>query len=151
MARALREQMATLARDWAPLEVGGVLAGYWNGEDAVITDVVGPGAGAEHERFHFTPDYEFHTREIARLYLASNGVTTYLGDWHSHPNGPSSLSPVDRRTLREIGDAPEARCPRPLMVLLSGGLDSWSVQSFTLGRHRRLLPRPVLGVDLCVY
>jgi len=151
MPQRIRDQLAEMAQNWAPLEVGGVLAGYLNGDAAVITDLVGPGDRAEHQRFHFAPDYDFHVREIARLYAASAGVTIYLGDWHSHPNGLSLLSPVDCRTLRGIAEAPEAQCSRPLMVLLSGGRENWSVKVFTLGSNRPLRPRQVIGVELCVY
>lgn len=151
MPSSVRDELVELAREWAPLEVGGVLAGYWHENVAVITDWVGPGDGAEHERSHFAPDYEFHVHEIARLYAASKGTTIYLGDWHSHPNGSPSLSPLDEHTLMVIAEAPEARCPRPLMLILAGGRRHWSIQAFALEQNWRQTQRQVVGVELCVY
>lgn len=151
MPQRIQQALEQLARAWAPLEVGGVLAGYWNEGVAVITDFVGPGDDAQHARYQFVPDDEYHAAEIARLYRASNGTTTYLGDWHTHPSGVARPSPLDKRTLRHIARAPEARCPEPLMILLAGENATWSTQTFTLGPERRFLPRKVVPASLRVF
>lgn len=147
----IRQQLVSLAKEWEPLEVGGVLAGYWRDEAAVITDWVGPGKNAEHYHFNYTPDHDFHTAEIERLFAASGGTTVYLGDWHTHPSGAARLSPLDKRTLRSIADAPEAQCPRPLMLLLAGSSEAWSTQAFTLGPDRIFLPRKILSAEIRVF
>lgn len=151
IASSVQRQLLTLARQWHPLEVGGVLAGYWNHGAAVITHAIGPGEDAKHHAFAFLPDHAFHEREIARLYRGTNGMTTYLGDWHTHPNGVSQLSGVDMRTLRAIGEATDARCPDPLMLVLAGADNAWSTQAFSLGPSRRFLPRKVVSVDLKLF
>ena len=148
MPAGIQQALIALAQHWDPLEVGGVLAGYWDGAEAVITDWVGPGENANHQRFNYTPDYDFHTKEIERLYAASEGTTIYLGDWHTHPSGASRLSPVDKRTLQMIADAPDAQCPRPLMLLLAGRSEDWSIQVFTLGPERRFFSRKIVQVEL---
>jgi integrative and conjugative element protein (TIGR02256 family) len=130
------------------LEVGGVLAGYWKDDVAVVTDLIGPGPNATHGRSNFIPDHQFHESEIASLYMASGGTTVYLGDWHSHPLGFASLSTRDERTLRAIGSAPEARCSRPLMLLVAGSNDAWTIRVFTLGPARRFFPREVVPAEL---
>lgn len=151
ISKDIQQQLLSLAQEWQPLEVGGVLAGYRRDEAAVITDWVGPGKNAEHYHFNFTPDHDFHTAEIERLFAASGGTTVYLGDWHTHPSGAVRLSPLDKRTLRSIADAPEAQCSRPLMLLLAGDGESWSSRVFTLGAERRFLPRKVVAVELKVF
>ncbi|WP_197426988.1 Mov34/MPN/PAD-1 family protein [Noviluteimonas gilva] len=151
MPRGIQQDLEELARDWEPLEVGGVLAGYWNGQAAIVTDFVGPGNDAQHHRYTFVPDDEYHVDEIARLYRESNGATTYLGDWHTHPSGTARLSPLDKRTLRRIANAPEARCPDPLMVLFAGSGHRWGTQVFTLGATRSLLPRSIVPVELRIF
>lgn len=149
--RGIQQHLEKLARDWEPLEVGGVLAGYWNDQAAVVTDFVGPGEDAQHDRYTFVPDDEYHATEIARLYSASNGATIYLGDWHTHPSGLARLSPLDKGTLRRIANAPEARCPNPLMVLLAGSGMTWRTQVFTLGATRSFLPRKIVPVELKIF
>lgn len=151
MPRGIQQQLEELAQQWGSLEVGGVLAGYWNNDAAVITHFVGPGKNAKHEAWTFVPDHAFHEQEIARLYAASQGTTIYLGDWHTHPSGVARLSPLDKRTLRAIADAPEARCPQPLMVLLAGSGAAWSTQVFTLGCDRRFFAPKVVRAELKVF
>lgn len=132
LPRGLADQLLAWAGDWRPLEVGGILGGYHAGDNAVITDLVGPGPEAIHSTSHFLPDPEYHVAEMRRIHHASNGGRMYLGDWHTHPRGPSVLSPLDRRTLRAIARSPEAQCPRPLMLLAAQEGGHWQLHAFTL-------------------
>jgi integrative and conjugative element protein (TIGR02256 family) len=120
--------MAAEAEAHAPRETGGVLMGTWLSSSAVsVTEVIGPGPRASHRRNGFEPDYEYHERQIARIYEASGRIQTYLGDWHSHPGGISALSKKDEETLRGIAAYNEARAPVPLMAIIAGG-DPWTAQ-----------------------
>lgn len=105
-----------------PEETGGVLLGYSDesGFEIVIEHAIGPGPEASHARTYFLPDQNFHEQEIARIYSTSGRMSTYLGDWHSHPAGGAYLSKTDRKTLERISRAETARFPRPLMALLAG-------------------------------
>ena len=81
--------------------------------------------------------------EIAEHYYASGRVETYLGDWHSHPNGGGRLSSLDRRTLAMIAGFDAARAPRPLMAVLHGGepwrLAIWLGSRVSSSRKDRML------------
>lgn len=112
-----------------PNETGGVLIGYWleGSEGVVITEAVGPGPCAKHGKTTFVPDPSYHESEIARLYEQSGRVNTYLGDWHSHPNSITRMSPTDRRTLLKIAKHKDARVPTPLMAII-GASDPPTVQ-----------------------
>jgi integrative and conjugative element protein (TIGR02256 family) len=122
-----------------PRETGGVLVGYWTTPlelgkgtatlgrggagimgEVVITAAIGPGPKAVHLREEFVPDHDFHEGEVARVYRQSGRIVQYLGDWHSHPKGPTTLSKKDIRTLVRIMRAPRARAPRPLMLIVQG-------------------------------
>ncbi|MNF98083.1 hypothetical protein D3C84_809310 [compost metagenome] len=146
----LWDGMTALASEWRPLEVGGVMAGYWNGNSAVITEYVGPGDEATHSPTAFVPDHQFHVREIERIYAESNGRDVYLGDWHSHPSGPTALSRLDKRTLRTIAKDPDAQCLRPMMLLAEDNI-SWSLHAFTLDDSRWLRPRKVVPMHVRVF
>ena len=110
-----------------PNETGGVLMGYWAAPytEVVITDAIGPGRNAVHYEKSFIPDSEYQESEIARVYRESDRVSTYLGDWHTHPFGSSYLSYRDKRTLRRIAKHQDARCPIPVMAIASGHDDDW--------------------------
>jgi integrative and conjugative element protein (TIGR02256 family) len=121
-------------------ETGGLLMGYLNesGRAVVVTDLIGPGPKAKHRRYAFVPDYDFQEKQIERIYFKSKRLHTYLGDWHTHPNGSSSLSPTDIKALSNIAHYPKARAPFPIMLLLVGNPNNWEIKSWQL-KPRRLM------------
>jgi integrative and conjugative element protein (TIGR02256 family) len=137
VVRSIQSEATTRAPD----ETGGVLLGYWSNSPVapVITQALGPGPNAQHARKSFVPDQEFHESEIARLWR-SNRHLQYLGDWHSHPNAPGSLSDADIQTLRRIAASRLARAPRPLMLILAEG-PPWNPVLWSLCRIGKLLFR----------
>lgn len=116
-------QMLSEAERSFPNETGGVLIGYWGKlyEEAVITQVTGPGPKAKHYPRSFFPDSAYQETEIANYYQASGRLYTYLGDWHTHPKAAAYLSGTDKKTLRRIASHVEARAPVPLMAILGEG------------------------------
>jgi integrative and conjugative element protein (TIGR02256 family) len=106
----------------APNETGGVLMGYADrhGHSFLVENAVGPGPQAAHSRTRFLPDHDFHESEIARIYEESGRRITYLGDWHTHPQGSGHLSHRDLKTLASIAADSRARAPIPLMTILAG-------------------------------
>jgi integrative and conjugative element protein (TIGR02256 family) len=121
--RTVLERMRREADDKFPLETGGLLIGYRSADDAdvVVTDIVGPGPNAIHRATRYVPDYAYHRQEMSRIFNTSNGMATYLGDWHSHPGSRPHLSACDRRALRNIARFPENYIAWPIMVVLGGG------------------------------
>ena len=145
-SREVIVQMAAESARTFPLETGGVLMGYIDasGEQAVVHACTGPGPHAMHGAASFVPDHEFHEREVARIYAESGRVWSYLGDWHSHPNGRLGLSTDDRNTLGRIARSVAARVPHPLMAVIAGRPargESWAGQPevSTLGDELRVL------------
>lgn len=135
LSRPLRACLQEHSDQWFALETGGLLAGYLNGADAVVCAIIGPGPDAIHEARHFTPDHAYQVEEMARIYRKSGGRHSYLGDWHTHPHGPASLSELDVRTMRTIAGDRRARCVNPLMLLLARGPGEWQVNVFALSRQ----------------
>jgi integrative and conjugative element protein (TIGR02256 family) len=149
ISEAILGGMLAEAERMSPLETGGALIGYWvtAHEEAVITDVTGPGPRAIHAPYAFLPDDEFQEGEIARVYHVSGRLHTYLGDWHTHPGSSSYLSWRDKRTLRKVAISPDARAPIPLMAVFGGGPDwvlkVWKYEPTRLecfGLRVRILP-----------
>lgn len=119
-----------------PYETGGVLLGYLVGDEAVVTEIVGPGPKAIHRRMSFVPDYDFHASSIAKVYESSGRMNVYLGEWHTHPEGVLRLSGKDRKTLIKVLRYKEARLATPLMVLLAGGA-RWEIAAWSCHCYRR--------------
>lgn len=121
LPEALLDEMTALAMRAHPNETGGVLIGYDAGNGVVVTAITGPGPKAVHDLDAFIPDYTYQNGEIVRIYRESERRHTYLGDWHSHPDGGAILSSKDKRTLRRIANHRPARVPAPIMGILAGG------------------------------
>jgi integrative and conjugative element protein (TIGR02256 family) len=138
------DAMTAEADERAPNETGGVLLGYWSSarDTAVVEHVVGPGPRALHRLTEFVPDHGHQASEIARLFRRERGNLDYLGDWHTHPVGPLTLSWKDQFTLRRIAQDGAARAPQPVMLLLAGG-SPWRVGAW----RGELLPSPWWGND----
>lgn len=124
------DEMATEATRASPNETGGMLLGWENDDrnEVVILGTVGPGPAAVHAPTSFHPDGVWQQSELASIYRQSDGVVTYLGDWHVHPFGGFGMSRRDRRTMAKTASHPDARCPRPLMALLA-----WEKDRYRLG------------------
>jgi integrative and conjugative element protein (TIGR02256 family) len=134
-------EMLTEAEERSPLETGGMLLGYAapraEPEELMVETVLGPGPGSRHFKHRFEPDGAWQERELAKIYQASGRITTYLGDWHTHPGGLPLPSRRDRKTARAIARKKSARMPRPLMLILgSDSKDGWSPAVFRWHKGR---------------
>lgn len=127
------------ARDKFPFETGGVLLGYSTHFTARIEATIGPGPLAIHDRTSFTPDRDWQYLQIDDAFVGAGQTIQYLGDWHSHPSGPTSPSATDRELLRSTSLDPASQCERPLMVILGRDDEIWAAEffSFTPGSHDR--------------
>ena len=97
--------------------------------DVIVVHATGPGPNATHGSTSFEPDSAWQAEQVATLYAQSDRRHTYLGDWHTHPNGRGIPSQQDRRTLATIARSPAARAPHPLFVIVEdqpvGPLMAW--------------------------
>lgn len=134
MPHKLLKEMQCLASEKYPLETGGILVGYADssgGNDVVVAAICGPGPKAHHTKITFEPDHEYQAEAIAKLYRASKGVNTYLGDWHTHPQSAPDLSRRDKKTLKHIAAHREARISEPVMAIL-GKSSPWILKAWRL-------------------
>lgn len=122
-------RMVSEADSFFPNETGGVLMGYWAGNEAVITNLIAGGPLAQRTPTRFLPDHFYQIRAIEEIYNSSEGRRSYLGDWHTHPRGRLALSATDVMTLRRIAKHREARMACPIMLLLAGDQE-WSARAW---------------------
>lgn len=118
----------------APKETGGVLLGYSAGDDVVVRMATGPGRKSKHRLSSYLPDSEFDRAEIARIYEETQGIITYLGDWHSHPKGGTGLSEDDIITLANISNFEPARVTAPVMLLCAKEFSTWAPVAWRIHR-----------------
>lgn len=120
-------EMASEADRAAPNETGGMILGWENEHrnEVVVLAVTGAGPNATHTPTSFHPDGAWQQQQLDAAYGHSNGIVTYLGDWHVHPAGGFGMSRRDRRTMARTAVHGDARCPRPLMALLARSPDRY--------------------------
>lgn len=73
------------------------------------------------KRTSFAPDGQWQQRQFAAVYEQSGRTVTYLGDWHSHPQGFPRPSGQDRKTAADIAASEQARTPYPITLILGRG------------------------------
>lgn len=130
MPKAAFEKMKQLANEKFPYETGGMLLGYSadNGE-VVVQNLIGAGLAAKHGAHNFEPDPIYQQTLLEQYFFNSGGQTTYLGDWHTHPNGTTRLSSTDKRTLANIACTPASKNANPVMSVLAGDEMRWELQA----------------------
>jgi integrative and conjugative element protein (TIGR02256 family) len=117
-----------------------------------IDHVIGPGPNAVHGPFCFAPDLLWQHERIAERFYGTNGQSTYVGDWHSHPGAShGKLSQKDKNAIKTIIQAPEARCASPLMMILWSGEPEWKATIWAGHLTKNWLRRPELKISSCKF
>jgi integrative and conjugative element protein (TIGR02256 family) len=83
-------------------ETGGILLGFEEIRSGSfwVTQAGGPGPKAERSPTFFCRDLD-HAERLAEHAFSIDG-SQWIGDWHTHPGGPCTLSYVDLRSYREV-------------------------------------------------
>jgi integrative and conjugative element protein (TIGR02256 family) len=134
--RSCLEAMRRDGERYRPLETGGLLLGYATSGGVVVRGIVLGGPKAVRGRDGFVPDAAWQEAELAKRYRASSRIDRYLGDWHTHPDGGMLVSHKDRVTARRIATAPEARAPKPLMLIMASEKRDWRAAAYQLSGGR---------------
>ena len=80
-------------------------------------------------------DHEWQADTVAVLWKQDPALQ-YLGDWHTHPGGGTTLSSLDIQALRTIATAPDARQPNPLMLVVALHPDRARLRATVLSSDR---------------
>ncbi|OGX82707.1 hypothetical protein BEN47_18280 [Hymenobacter lapidarius] len=108
------EQIKQLTQQHYPKEFGGVLVGNYSedGSCAIVSRIIVP-AKFKNSPTSFTPDPACINRQLQAL----PEQLQYLGDWHSHPDGPSQPSSTDRATIAKLATHPNVRTDSPILLI----------------------------------
>lgn len=121
--RRVVEQLCALPR--RPWEVGGWLLGYWSGSKTLVATHATP-RGRRGTPFGVWINAERHGLMFDIVWEASGGRVTFIGDWHTHPGGPASLSKRDRRALAYLAAEDDFGTPEPLAGIVDLPRWPWS-------------------------
>ncbi|MCD2452009.1 MAG: Mov34/MPN/PAD-1 family protein [Methylicorpusculum sp.] len=100
---ALKDQMRMETEQRRPLETGGVLIGHinWGRRTIYVTGLLPPPTDSEFRTDEFVLGIQGLKKQISVIEKTTSHTLTYLGTWHSHPNG-GAASGKDRSTLAEL-------------------------------------------------
>lgn len=123
---------------WAPVETGGILMGVWDesGNWGEIVCILGGGPRAERTETSFDPDQHWQEEQVSRIYEQNDRTISYLGDWHTHPDGGPRMSSIDKKVARLIGAASAARCASPLIWIIGMQEQRLAWQAYRLKGRR---------------
>lgn len=95
------EQMRNSFTAAGTFETGGVFLGICNYKTKTIhvTGIINAPADSESNRAEFIRGREGLAEEIAEIERKSGGQIGYIGEWHTHPEGPDGLSYQDMRSI----------------------------------------------------
>lgn len=88
-----------------PMETGGIIVGYHDipTKHVFIVDVLPPPADSKHHDTWFKRGTEGVAKAVEEIQRRTAENVSYLGEWHSHPQGASSeLSGLDNIQLDQI-------------------------------------------------
>jgi proteasome lid subunit RPN8/RPN11 len=97
-----------------PKEFGGVLVGNYSADGgcAVVSRIIAP-TKYKNSPTSFTPDPSCINKQLREL----PEQLQFLGDWHSHPNGPAQPSSTDRATIAKLAAHPNVRTDSPILLI----------------------------------
>ena len=115
------EASATITRE-APAsadgrETGGILLGHDLGGRLFVTVAGEPGPNAVRRTDGFVRDLD-HARGLGDAAYEHDG-SVWIGEWHTHPGGPTTPSPTDMSTYARLLADPDLTFERVLSLIVT--------------------------------
>jgi len=103
-----------------PKEFGGVFIGYKADLHFIITDILIPDQYKNGQTIFIREPGTLNER-LSEIHRITNGEIQYLGEWHSHPNGPTTPSRTDINAMQEIAKDKNINIDKPLLMIVEVG------------------------------
>ncbi|GAA4459352.1 hypothetical protein GCM10023189_32940 [Nibrella saemangeumensis] len=109
------------AREWYPLETGGILVGTYDENYRVATVYLasGPPSDSQHSLYQFIRG----TNGISELLERAHQLPTpryYLGEWHTHPAASPKASLTDKKQMNAFADCRLYGASSPVLLIVGG-------------------------------
>lgn len=99
-----------------PKEFGGVFIGYKTDASFIITDILIPDEYKNGTTIFIRKPGTLNER-LNEIHRVTNGEIQYLGEWHSHPDGPTSPSRTDINAMQKIAKDKKINIDKPLLMI----------------------------------
>lgn len=104
-----------------PYETGGIFIGTINKKNRTIhvTEMISAPTDSESNEITFYRGINNLPEEIDNIKRLSGQTFGYIGEWHSHPQGPNELSPKDMKEVdKHLKELRSLSNPMPLFIML---------------------------------
>jgi integrative and conjugative element protein (TIGR02256 family) len=116
-----------------PCEVGGWLLGYWTEDRSSLFVTHATPPASKGTPFGVCISGHGHRKLFDQAWDASDGLVTFLGDWHTHPGSPFYPSARDEAALVQLATSVKFGTPEPLIAIVSTPRYPWHESSVTIG------------------
>lgn len=99
-----------------PNEFGGVFVGYKSDENYIITNILIPDEYRNGKAIFVRHPGTLNVR-LSEIHNKTKGKIEYLGEWHSHPDGPTKPSSTDIKAMKEIAKDKNISIDNPLLMI----------------------------------
>jgi integrative and conjugative element protein (TIGR02256 family) len=99
-------------------EAGGQLFARITRYEVFVEEATGPRPSDRRGRAHYTPDRQAERKEIRERFALG---LHYVGDWHTHPEGVPTPSPIDRFTISDCSRRSTHKLAGFLLVVVGNG------------------------------
>lgn len=100
-------------------ESGGILLGSMRGKNIEITDYTIPQPDDTRSRYRFERCSLGHINKAVSVWNKSDGIVSYIGEWHSHPEVSVSPSSID------LAEWHRKLPRRPVFLVIIGIQTNW--------------------------
>lgn len=107
-----------------PNETGGLLVGFIHYKRRIIyvTRALPPPPDSAGFPYAFKLGVQDVPEQLQEIYQRTGGVISYVGEWHSHPNGANQLSATDLAAVKQIAaHLQRAGIPAHIMIATTRG------------------------------
>ena len=105
-----------ITRGYYPNEFGGVFIGYKSNNSYIITNILIPDQ-YENGKTIFVRHPGTLNQRLNEIYKMTGGKIGYIGEWHSHPDGPTTPSITDLNAMKEIAKDKKINIVKPLLMI----------------------------------
>lgn len=118
-------------------ESGGILLGtkILSRNEYVVTEVTTPTPNDKQGRFFFLRNQKTAQKRVTEVWNASNGVTNYLGEWHTHPQQTPQPSSIDLQLIQRVINEKTPVFPTVFLLIL-GNQDVAYLQDFSVNKEK---------------
>ncbi len=107
------------------LETGGILLGHEVGDVLEVTVAGSPGPAAIQRPTRFRRDLT-HAQQLSDDAFKTDG-SIWLGEWHTHPEGPATPSELDHQSYAEMLADTELGFVQFLCFIVTPGQNAWGM------------------------